>query len=75
MTLPKPVAELLIQKLDLEHITAAYARQFAFGQHGVKFEGRSREDVANNIMQLQRSKRMMDNSSEPQQTLPLELED
>lgn len=48
--LNRSVAELVVQKLDLNAITAADAKKFLYTHYGLKVTGRSREDVANNIL-------------------------
>jgi len=71
--LVRSVAELVIEKLDLNRITAGDARKFLKDNYGITVQGRSREDVANNIIQLLREQRNAQTANFPQQSLFLEV--
>ena len=48
MALPRDVAQMLVNKLDLGHITPTEAKAHA-ARHGVNIQGRTREQVSRAI--------------------------
>lgn len=48
----RAVAQLVVEKLDQKAISAADAKSFLYSHYGVRVAGRSREDVANNVLLL-----------------------
>lgn len=49
MSIPRDVAQMLIEKLDLGHCTAKEAKEYAARWHGVTLTSRTRERLAREI--------------------------
>lgn len=48
-TLPRDVAQTLITKLDLNHISPKAAKEHALRYYGIELQGRTRDQVARDI--------------------------